>query len=384
MEAATEQFLTRMFANQDAERKRENKQMEEERKKDHKQFKEEIHGLIKEGIQTEVEAATKPMKESQEKIVKDQEEMLKTVQELARKVSSLEKVKHNENEFPDLEQPQGIMKQVTGRRSPVPVNETMTRDQEAVRKLFRASNLTLGLSPISQEILEAEVNEKMNDTEDEREVVKAKVMKEAVKEYLMMEMKIKEEHFDKLDIVRIFAPQKTNWNTVYMVLESQEQVDWVMSHTRWIPAVEKGQVQAKVMKYIPRQLYNRWDALQSYAFKIRRESNWNTQTKIGHGKDDFFLQTRIKGEKAWGGDMKLPETLPKIELEFLSREARSPTTAPGREKYKSMIRTDKRKDRPSNSSSESASPPPKQLNNGLDESNQFQHLNAANISSRKK
>ena len=209
-------------------------------------------------------------------------------------------------------------------------------------------------------------------------------MKEAVKEYLMMEMKIKEEHFDKLEIVRIFAPQKTNWNTVYVVLESQEQVDWVLSHPRWIPAVENGQVQAKVMKYIPRQLYNRWDALQSLAYNIRKESNWNTQTKIGHGKDDFVLQTRIKGEKAWGGDRKLPEYLPNIELEFLSREARSPTTAPGREKYKSMMRKDKRKDRPSTGSSDSASPPPKQLNNGLIESNEFQHLNAASISSRKK
>ena len=117
-------------------------------------------------------------------------------------------------------------------------------------------------------------------------------MKDAVKELLTMEIKVKEDHFQKLDITRIFAPQKTNWNTVYLELESEEQVDWVMSHTRWIPAGDRGQVPTKVTNYIPRQLYTRWNALQGRAYSIRKESNWTVQTKVGHGKDDFYMQTR--------------------------------------------------------------------------------------------
>ena len=103
-------------------------------------------------------------------------------------------------------------------------------------------------------------------------------MKEAVKDFLMMEMKVKEEHIEKLDVIRIFAPQKNNWNTLCLELESEEQVDWVMSHTRWIPAGERGQLQIKVTKYIPKQLYSRWNALQGKAFSIRKESNWTVQT----------------------------------------------------------------------------------------------------------
>ena len=182
-------------------------------------------------------------------------------------------------------------------------------------------------------------------------------MRESVKEFLVMEMKVKEEHFDKLDIVRIFAPHKMNWNTLYLEFECEEQVNWVMSHSRWIPAGERGQVQAKVTKYIPRQLYSWWNALQGKAFSIRKESNWTVQTKIGHGKDDFFLKTRVKGEREWSDNLDLPTDLPKLELEFISKEDRSPTSAPGRERYKTTQRIYKRKERPSSGSSSSSGSP---------------------------
>ena len=199
----------------------------------------------------------------------------------------------------------------------------------------------------------------------DKDIITAKVIKEAVKEFMVMEMKVKDEHFHKLNIVRTFTPQKSDWQTVYVELESEDQVDWIMSHTRWIPEQEKGQIQTKVVKYVPRQLFNRWNAIQAEAFKIRKESNWRTQTKVGHGKEDFLLQTRSKGERLWNTNL-LPADLPKVELEFLSREERSPASAPGREKYKRTQRIDKRKERPSNSSSSSESPPQKQSNKTAD------------------
>ena len=338
-------FLSNLFAAQEVTRKQE-----------HKEFKEDIQEMIKDGIKSEVEAATKPLKDSQDKIVKDQADLVKTVKDLTKKVEELERG----TDFPVLRQSQ-VPKQHNGQSNDRNESVSMRKDDEVVRKLFKKSNLTLGISPISQEFLEAEVQKRVDETGKDREDIKKNAMKDAVKEFLTMEMKVKEEHFEKLDIVRIFAPQKTNWNTVYLELETEEQVDWIMSHTRWIPAGEKGQVQTKVTKYIPRQLYSRWNALQGRAFSIRKESNWTVQTKIGHGKDDFYLQTRVKGEREWGDKQELPADLPKVELEFMSREERSPTSAPGRERYKTTKRPGKRKERPSSgSSSSSGSPPPKQ------------------------
>ena len=373
----TEELMKSLFANLETERKKErnelkeermkeNKELKQERTKENTELKQEIQEMIKEGIKSEIEAATKPMKESQDKIVKDHAELARTVQELIKKVNKIKKVKvvmtdkENESECPV---PVQHVIESPGIRSHV--NVTRSRDQEAIRKLFRTSNSTLGLSPISKEILDSDVMKQMEETGLERNVIEPKVMKEAVKEFLIMEMKVKEDHFEKLNIVRIFAPQKSAWSTLYIQLENQEQGDWVMSHTRWIPEVEEGQVSAKVIKYIPRQLYNRWNAIQGLAFQIRKDSNWGVQTKIGHGTDDFFLQTRPKGDTIWSSDVKLPGDLPKVELAFMSREIRSPNSAPGRDRYKQ--RTEKRKTRPSSGSSSSSSPPAKQANS-LDKS----------------
>ena len=151
---------------------------------------------------------------------------MKTVEDLTKKVEEIEKG----NNFPVLEKLQ-VPKQ-GNKIYDRPEVVTLSKDEEVVRKLFKKSNLTIGLSPISQEFLEAEVVKQVEHTGKDRDEIKKKVMKEAVKEFLTMEMKVKEEHFEKLDITRIFSPQKPNWNTVYLELESEEQVDWFMSHTR--------------------------------------------------------------------------------------------------------------------------------------------------------
>ena len=401
-------FMSKLFTAQEVERK-----------KEHKEFKEDIQIMMKEGIKSEVEAATKPVRENQEKIMKEHETLMKKVGELEKKVEEIDKKGDRGSDFPALQQPERTMQSVSERRDHEVRDETAPTDKDKgeVKKLFKRSNLTLGLSPISEEYMLSEVNKLVEETGEDRELVKAKVMKECVKEFLVMEMKVKEEHVEKLDIVRIFAPQKSKWNIVYMELESQDQIDWVMSHAKWIPEVEKGKVQTKVVKYVPRQLYNRWNALQKKAFDIRKDSNWTTQTKIGHGETDFFLQTRQKGERAWSSDLVLPSDLPKVELEFIRREDRSPKAAPGRERYKDNQRHDKRKERPSSGSSVSNSPPQKQANvqnseahmedegllarpdlsrvvesshppgspgHGINNPHMFNHLDAAFVSSRKK
>ena len=95
MAAITEEFkefMSNLFSAQEVERK-----------KEHKEFKYEFQVMISEGIKTEVENATKPLKESQEKIVKDQAELLKTVEELSKKVEEIEKRKKEDSEYPPLE-----------------------------------------------------------------------------------------------------------------------------------------------------------------------------------------------------------------------------------------------------------------------------------------
>ena len=205
---------------------------EAQRKKENNDFKEEIKDMISEGIKCEVEKATKPIKESQEKILQDQASLLRTVEELQKKVVEIEK-ENEDKEYPRLKKPQDS----ESNRKSVNVErkakaEELTQDQKTVRGLFRMSNLTVGLSPITKEFVEAEIVKQTEETGADEDTIKAKVIKEAVKEFMIMEMKVKEEHFEKLNIVRSFTPQKSDWHTVYVELESQDQVDWLMGHTK--------------------------------------------------------------------------------------------------------------------------------------------------------
>ena len=157
-------FMSNLFAAQEAIRKQENKE-----------FKNDIKDMIKDGIKSEVEAATKPLKDSQDKILTDQAALVKTVEDLTKKVEEIEKG----NNFPVLEKLQ-VPKQgnkIYNRTEVV----TLSKDEEVVRKLFKKSNLTIGLSPISQEFLEAEVVKQVEHTGKDRDEINKKVMKEAVK-----------------------------------------------------------------------------------------------------------------------------------------------------------------------------------------------------------
>ena len=62
-----------------------------EQKKEHNKFKEHIHELIKDGMRSEMGVATKPLKENQEKIMKDHETLMKKIGELEKRVEDIDK-----------------------------------------------------------------------------------------------------------------------------------------------------------------------------------------------------------------------------------------------------------------------------------------------------
>ena len=216
---------------------------EDQRKKENKYFKDEMRVMMSEEIKSEVEKATNTLKESHEKVIQEQADLIKTVKVLSKKVVEIEKDKENDREYPRMEKSQeGEISINTINVERKVETENLSNNQKAVRGLFKMSNLTIGLSPISKGFVEAEAKQREKTGVDE-DIIRAELIKDAVKEFMIMEMKVKEEHFDKLNIIRTFTPQKSDWQTVYVELESQDRVDWIMSHTRWIPEMEKDQVQ---------------------------------------------------------------------------------------------------------------------------------------------
>ena len=389
------------------------KVQDEKRSREREEDNVELTRKIREGVKQELNDVMKPWQERTEKVEKRADKMEDNLKKLVSDISSIKEQLATTISTPTarpvsswaaVTQQQSVQTGAGGVRLSVESYQNQdqaSKDQEEIRKIFKMSNQTLGLSPIAHNIVEAEVQRRVAENGEERESVTSKVMKEAVEEYLVMEMKVKKEYLEKLNIVGIFAPQKREWNTLYVQLESKEQADWVLHHKQWMVKPVDGQVMSKVVKYVPRQLYDRWDAIQAMAFNIRQAGNKQVQTNVGHGTYDFFLQTRNKGERVWGEYWKLPDTLPKVVLRQMEREVRSPASAPGREQY--MKRTEKRKERPSrDSNSSSSSPPQKQangdrssdLNNDLhppgssdatqSNNDTFSHLNNSSITVRSK
>ena len=106
---------------------------EVECKKDHKEFKEEIQTMIKDGIRTEVEAATKPVKENQIQIMKEHESLMKKVGELKKKLHAIDKTREKNTEFPALLKPKKTIQNNREKRTEsVPID----KDNDVVKKTF--------------------------------------------------------------------------------------------------------------------------------------------------------------------------------------------------------------------------------------------------------
>ena len=126
---------------------------------------------------------------------------------------------------------------------------------------------------------------------------------------------------EKLDIRRIFPSARENWKILYVELGSDHEVDTIFRHTRNM--VNKDH---RVIPWVPRQMYDRFRAVESIAYAFRRNQNHKTRVKVG--RDDLELCTREPGSSIWK-KQELPENLPKFEIAEI-RHALASSPPPGR------------------------------------------------------
>ena len=112
---------------------------------------------------------------------------------------------------------------------------------------------------------------------------------------------------DILSGLLLFPPAKENWDVLYVEFESEKEVDIIFNHTSSMMRSDH-----RVIRWIPRQMFERFKALQSLAYKIRKEEGLKTRVKISH--TDFQLSVRAPTAPNWCF-RKLPEELPKIDLD---------------------------------------------------------------------
>ena len=129
-----------------------------------------------------------------------------------------------------------------------------------------------------------------------------------IKSYLKCEMKMLPSDIEKLNITRIFPPAKQDWNVLYVEFGSEFEADTIFRYTRNMMKKDH-----RVINWIPKQMYERFRAVESLAYTIRKEERLKTRVKIG--RTDFTLLTRDPNSSLWT-TRHLSDNLPGFDQNF--------------------------------------------------------------------
>ena len=332
---------------------------------------EEISLSVKSGIKQEIKDAVEPIREQQDKSEKETEEANRKIEKLTEEVKQMKIVMEKMNEKSNttyatklrngeptkLNLPGGwIARNHTPRcTSPGLPSPGMEDKDNRVKQIIRHAKKVVGMKPIDKAHVQHTVRRNRETDKDMDEDERwEKALHETVNSFLKYEMKMKQEDIEELEIVKIFPPAKEEWNTVYVELESIEMVNFLMSFTQYMRR-DKTEDRPSIEKYIPKELFARYSAVEKIAFEIRKESNFKLATNVSFGERDFVLKKRSKDIQPGGtktpwrqlDPVPLPEDLPKFETRLMRAEPRtlrSPTQAPGRPAL-TPEQGDKRKER---------------------------------------
>ena len=119
-------------------------------------------------------------------------------------------------------------------------------------------------------------------------------------------MKMMSYVIENLNIIRIFPPAKPDWNVLYVEFGSDYEVDSIFSLTTNMVKRDH-----RVIRWIPKQMYERFRAVESLAYSFRQEDGLKTRVKIG--RSDLMLSTRHPQSSIWVNRV-LPSNFPPIYL----------------------------------------------------------------------
>ena len=376
----------------------------------------EIAQKVQAGIKKEVKEAVEPLKDRQDKAEKETEAANAKIDKLAEEISEMRKEMARKDEKSretwasrltnSVGTSEGNPPEGWHAKSQTPQRSEKERHcsggmEEKAGMLIKNAKRVIGFKPIDKIHVKQcmrRVKEKDENLTEEEAWVMAK--KEAVTEFLKYEMKMKEDDIEQVKSVMIYPPAKEEWNVLYVEYENDDMVNFIRSFAQYMRKGEK-ESRPSIEKYIPKELFKRYSAIEKMAFEIRKNSNFKTATNISFGENDLVLRTRPKeiqpgGRRAPWHQLEavpLPEDIPQFKMNLVRRvlkSPRSPGEAPGRPPHtpeqgeKRKIRASPITNSPSSPSSKVSRPSHPAGRNTSDTptlslSNRFQCLNKSNF-----
>ena len=262
--------------------KQEKAERQKEREADMDFFKE----YIMKGVQEQVLAALKPMQEKQSKLEEEQVIINNQICNLLQEVKDMKENARNNEEFPPLYSSRSrssLATKYSSLQNTIQENLDKSVDKETreKRKLAAEARKILGVHKISIE--DVERASRTTDAKDQDEAYM-----EGLKEFFKQEMRMDQEVFDSLGIKKVFPPAKDNWDTLYVMFESERAVNIIYSYAK---NLKKNQ---RLVRYIPKEFYERYRAMEADAY-ILRHGDKKFKTKVQMGFNDLILYKKEAG-----------------------------------------------------------------------------------------
>ena len=302
---------------------------------------EKVVTQLKGTIEEEVIKATEPVRQNLERNEEILAKLKKDMDALKAKVDNKENESNeNETDFPALprtEKPVHMAATWTEDNMQNRVEDkTYRKDEEEIRNILKKAKSAITFGPNTEEDFREIVSKLERDDKMDKREAEDKALQMMIIEFFELEMMMKKEHIDvimKEHVKEIYPKTRTNWKAIVVKFHSEDIVDWIMRGKGKMRQGIEGSNKPVAENFVPGGMYRRYNAVKSIAYRIRH--NEGLQTKITFGHTDICLVTSKRKEDFWGEPIKLTN-LPDFQvrsLNGLDREKRTPSKAPGRERY---------------------------------------------------
>ena len=271
-----------------------------------------IKELISTGIRAEVAAAVEPLYERQAEVENTQKDMQTQLALAMTEIKNIKNQLNTQQNFPPLPAREDMQANAGDSKG----DADLDRVPRGIGTLATEARKIIGLQTIYPADVERQIRLYNAKDEDEGRLL-------AVKEFLRLEMKIKEDVFNTMDIVRIFPPAKEEWDRLYVQFSSQTSVNTIYSYAKYL------QKDQRLVTYIPHQFYDRYRALESLAYTLRH-SELKYKTRVKMGSSDLILYKKKPGESTWSV-IPTPHDLPPVNMNAAPAQPTS-TPPPGRDR----------------------------------------------------
>ena len=146
-------------------------------------------------------------------------------------------------------------------------------DTKKLKDIIQNARTIIGLGPIT-----------CDDIEDSPGNSDAEKLFNAVEDFIRCEIGVKESEIPRTDILQVFPAEDPDLERVYAQFRCKEQAELVMNLTRKLRKPD-----LKVILFVPPQMKQRFLALKSEDYRLRRLTTPRHKTRIEYSDEDILL-----------------------------------------------------------------------------------------------